>query len=219
MFFLIASSAFAGDLVFSTDRPGVGDARTTVGAGHAILEMGGTAFVDPTLAQAYAAARIGVHDAVEIRLLSPLLTYVPDTVDLSGFGVGAKFDFAIEDGPQISLVPEAYYQGALSTRIGVNISQKAGAAEVWGTLSPAVVITGDTNDRFSMLAGIGVAGPVTQSVSLYANAGGGVNTVAFVGGGTAILVGSRFQVDLGCDVTFQSGGVYPQLGAGLAFGF
>lgn len=219
MLFLLASTAFADDLVFGPDRPGVGESTTIVGTGHAVIEAGAVALVDPTLLAGAAYGRFGVHEMIELRVYAPFLTYVPNQLRVAGFGGGAKIAMEVADGTQISFVPEAFYDQVLVTRVGFNVAQQAGALSLWGHVAPSVVVTGDVDDRFGLLVGGGLSGPVAPTLSIYGHAGGGIDAVPFVGGGVAILVGSRFQIDLGTDATFQGGTVLPQLGGGLAVGF
>ncbi|MCB9671289.1 MAG: hypothetical protein H6734_17535 [Alphaproteobacteria bacterium] len=218
MLFLLLSLAFGGELTFSPDRPAIGESTGTPGAGHAIIEIGTSTLFDPTQVYAAAIGRIGLVDDFEIRVLSPSLVSVPGQLSVGGVGIGAKYATGLTEATRFSVVPEVFVWQGWSAAASLNLTAAAGAWGFWVNARPALVGADGATD-LNLLAGGGVGTTIGGSLAPYVNAGAGVGYSPFVGGGTAILVGSRFQVDVGVDVYVSGGSALPLLQAGTSFAF
>jgi hypothetical protein len=214
MLISLLTTALAADLTFSPDRPCVGESTGTPGAGHVLFEVGAAAIADPAVVAVGAMGRIGLVGGFEVRLWAPTLGITESDVTVAGAGVGVKWASEIADGTAVSVVPEFFFGGGWAAAVGLNVSQQAGPATLWAHARPTLPDEGPV----SLLVGGGV-GVSVGTLSPYVNAGGGLETTPFVGGGTAIGLGNRAQIDVGVDVQLPGGPAVPLFLAGTSFGF
>jgi hypothetical protein len=208
------AAAAAADLTFGPDRPGVGDSTTTAGAGHAMVELHTATEPDPVVLSARVAGRIGIVDDFELRIWSPALVLSDEVATAGGLGLGAKYATGLSDDVAFSVVPEMFFGDGWSAGVGLNLSVGIDAVTLWGHARPALA----DGEEVSLLAGGGI-GFAAGALAPYLNAAGGVGTAGFFGGGTAIVLGSAAQVDVGVDVFVAERQAVPVLQAGASFGF
>ena len=213
---LLLTLAHAGDLVFSPDRPGIGDSTATVGNGHAMLEGG--LLYNPRGGQAIGTSgvigRVGLADPFELRLRLPDITY-QSGVRVGPVGVGGKLAAPLGEAVAFSVVPEVLVapQGGVSASLGANLSVSAGDLGVWGHA------TGTTSSvGFGGFVGGGASAAFGRS-GVYANAGGDTAGVAIAGGGGWLGLSDAAQLDLGVDALLCPQAISPLFLLGFSVGW
>jgi len=214
MILLVTAALASDDVRFSPDRPGVGESGQTINAGHILFEAGVGAIPDPFVGAAGLVGRIGVHDAVELRVWTPTLAVADGKLGVTDMGVGAKLGTPIGERVYLNVVPEVFFPGALTVGVGTNLAVSVDRFGFWVHMRPTVT----SNLPVSMLFGGGV-GTSIGVFSPYLNGGGGLNTTSFVGGGTAIALGKTAQLDAGVDLALGNGTVLPVIQAGASVAF
>jgi hypothetical protein len=215
---LLLATAFAGELNFSPDRPGVGDATATAGAGAVLVEAGLAAtFTNPsTIGTGGIVGRIGVHDVVELRVRAPDLLLVDGQLATGAVGLGGKVGGALDDHWAVSSVHEVLVDtstGTVSGYVGAQLSYSVDAVGLW-VHNHAVVVPGATGG----FLGGGIS-YYFDPVGIYVNGGHGFNGDPLVGGGGWIALSDRAQLDAGVDATLVAGRAYPLALFGVSVGF
>lgn len=212
------TTALAGELNFSPDRPGVGNSTGTVGTGAVMVEGGLQATVTQPAAVGTSSitGRFGVDDAVEVRLRAPDIVLVDGEVGTGSVGLGAKVGGAISEHWSVSVVPELAVDTNGNGLFGVLNAQLALALGDLGLWATHYTSVGDFGSE--TLAGGGAAYAFSGG-GFYVNAGGTFGGDPFVGGGGWWALRDAVQLDMGADVYFAGGDVVPVFLLGASFGF
>ena len=218
MVWLVLSLAHAGELNFSPDRPGVGDATATVGAGAIMVEGGLAATVDnpAVIGTSGIIGRIGLFDPAEVRVRVPDVTFFDGEAYVGQIGLGAKVGGALDDHWAISMVPELFSEtdgGAVGGNVGTNLSYSVDNVGVW-VYNTVGVAQGGTGGFFG-----GGLSYWIDPVGIYVNGGHGFNGDPLIGGGGWLALSDRAQLDAGVDMTLIGGTAYPVVLFGASAGF
>lgn len=210
---LLLATAFAGDLTFAPDRPGVGESTATPGAGHVLIEAGFASAFDPVVGGASIMGRVGVLDDFEVRVWAPGLSFSEDGAALGNAGIGFKVAHAFSKRTTFSVVPEFFAGDGYGLVVGLNLAVAFDAGSFWAHVGPSVA-----EGAGDVLVGGGM-GLSAGAVSPFIHVGAYAEGSAFVGGGAAITASDAIQVDLGVDVVVADDQLVPVAQAGVAFGF
>jgi hypothetical protein len=217
MWMWLLASAWAGDLNFSPDRPGVGNSTGTVGAGAVMVEGG----VAATVAQPSAVGtssiigRFGVDDGVELRVRAPDIVLYDGEVGTGFVGLGAKIGGNVSERWSVSVVPEIAVDTNGGGFFGLINGQAAVALGDVGMWVTSESVVGDFGSGTTAGGGVSVA---ISGGGVYANAGGTFGGDPFVGGGGWWALQEAVQLDIGCDV-WVGDDVVPVFLLGASFGF
>jgi len=216
---LSLSTATAGDLNFSPDRPGVGESTGTVGTGRVMVEGGVAASTaDPAaVGTSSITGRIGLDDPLELRVRVPDLVLVDGELYSGSVGLGAKVAGEVSDRWSLSLVPEVWVAtdgGDVGGTINGNLAFAVDDALGLWLHSTHTVTEFGTFGFFG--GGVGYA---LDAVGIYVNGGHGYNGDPMVGAGAWLPVNDALQFDAGCDITIASGDAFPVFLLGASGGF
>lgn len=215
---LCIHAAQADDVVFSPDRPGVGESTATPGAQHFMVEGGLSAFMgggSVATGTSGLTGRYGLSDLLELRLGVPDIGVTP-AFGLGAIGIGAKVAGAITDDLALSAVPTVAFglSGGVLPSLSANATYNLSPVGVWANAT-ATGIRG-----MGLALGGGLSYPVGPG-GLYAHAGADVlnRGGAFFGPGGWIALGEAGQIDLGVDLRPIAGILLTNAFVGGSVGF
>ncbi len=217
---LAPTGAWAGELTFAPDRPGVGDSTMTPGAGRLMIEAGLAGQITQGAASVGTGglyARYGVGEALEARLRLPDLGVSGGDLTVGPVGVGAKVGGAVSERWSVSLVPEVFLDldggsgKVVGGQLSANVALALGAFGVWAH-GFAVGLEGPVE----AFAG-GGASVLVGEVGLFVNAGHTFGGSPLVGGGAWWQLSEGLQLDAAVDVLTADAPVIVPM-AGMAIG-